>query len=52
MPPSAIKTIKDLIFWEFAKLISGAALSDSKNYGFVIYNFKQLQSGQKDGQIY
>lgn len=47
MPPSAIKTIKDLIFWEYAKLISGSALSDRKNYGFVMYNFKQLQSGQK-----
>jgi hypothetical protein len=47
MPPSAVKTIKDLIFWEYAKLISGSALDDRKNYGFVMHNFKQLQSGKK-----
>lgn len=47
MPPSVVKTIKDLIFWEYAKLISGSALSDRKNYSFVMYTFKQLQSGEK-----
>jgi len=47
MPPPAIKTIKDLIFWEYAKLIAGSALSNRKNYGFVMHNFKQLQTGQK-----
>ncbi len=47
MPPLAVKTIKDLIFWEYAKLIAGSALSDRKNYGFVMQNFKQLQNGQK-----
>ncbi len=47
MPPAAVKTIKDLIHWEYAKLISGSALSDRKNYGFIMYNFKQLQTGQK-----
>ena len=47
MPPSAIKTIKDLIFWEYAKLISGSALDDRKNYGFIMRTFKQLQSGEK-----
>ena len=47
MPPSAIKTIKDLIFWEYAKLISGSAINDRKNYGFVMRAFKQLQSGEK-----
>lgn len=47
MPPSAVKTIRDLIFWEYAKLISGSALKDRKNYGFVMHNFKLLQSGKK-----
>ena len=47
MPPSAIKTICDLIFWEYAKLISGSALSDRKNYGFVMHSFKQLRDGTK-----
>ena len=48
MPPKAVKTIRDLIFWEYAKLISGAALSDKKNFGFIMYNFKELQSGKKE----
>ncbi|MBI5024482.1 MAG: HNH endonuclease [Candidatus Omnitrophica bacterium] len=47
MPPKAVKTIRDLIFWEYAKLISGSALQDRKNYGFVMHNFKKLQSGEK-----
>lgn len=47
MPPKAVKTIKDLIFWEYAKLISGSAVGDRKNYAFVMFNFKQLQGGEK-----
>lgn len=45
MPPAAVKTVKDLIFWEYAKLISGSAIYDRKNYGFVMDRFKKLQSG-------
>lgn len=47
MPPKAVKNIRDLIFWEYAKLISESALKDRNNYGFIMHNFKQLQSGQK-----
>ena len=47
MPPGAVKTIRDLIFLEYAKLICGSALQDRKNYGFVMHNFKKLQSGEK-----
>src|SRR3972149_8495133 len=43
MPPRAVKTIRDLIFWEYAKLVSGSALGDRKNYGFVMSTFKKLQ---------
>lgn len=46
MPPKAVKTIRDLIFWEYAKLISGSALGDRKNFGFVMSSFKKLQSGE------
>ncbi len=46
MPPKAVKTIRDLIFWEYAKLISGSALGDRKNYGFVMSSFKKLQTGE------
>jgi len=46
MPPAAIKTVRDLIFWEYAKLISGSALNDRKNFGFVMKKFKELQTGK------
>lgn len=45
MPPSAVKTIKDLIYWEYAKLISGSAGFGRKQYPFVMKKFKELQSG-------
>ncbi|MCM8776332.1 MAG: HNH endonuclease [Candidatus Omnitrophica bacterium] len=47
MPPSAVKSIRDLIYWEYAKLIAGSALSDRRNYRFVMHSFKQLQCGEK-----
>ena len=46
MPPKAVKTIRDLIYWEYAKLVSGSALGDRKNYGFVMSAFKKLQGGE------
>ena len=46
MPPSAVKTVKDLIFWEYAKLISGSALSNRKQFPFVMKKFKELQTGK------
>lgn len=47
MPPKAIKNIRDLLFWEYAKLISGSAMKDRKKYGFIMHNFKMLQNGKK-----
>lgn len=44
MPPSAVKTIRDLIFWEYAKLISGSAGFGRKQYPFIMRKFKELQS--------
>jgi len=45
MPPSAIKTVKDLIFWQYAKVISDSAGFGKRNWGFVMSKFKQLQKG-------
>lgn len=45
MPPPAVKTIRDLIYWEYAKLIAGSAVKDRKNWGFVMHIFKKLQRG-------
>ncbi|MEW6515381.1 MAG: HNH endonuclease [candidate division FCPU426 bacterium] len=44
MPPTAIKTIRDLIFWEYAKLISQSAGKGRDNFAFVMFKFKELQS--------
>lgn len=46
MPPPAIKTVKDLIYWQYAKIISESAGMGKKNYRFVMRKFKQLQKGQ------
>ena len=46
MPPSAVKTVKDLLYWQYAKIISTSAGAGNKNYGFIMDRFKKLQSGE------
>lgn len=47
MPPSAVKTIKDTIYWQYAKLISkSAGLNVSESRGFQMKKFKELQEGE------
>jgi len=46
MPPKNVQTIRDLIYWEYAKLIAGSAVGDRKNYRFVMYTYKRLQTKQ------
>ncbi len=46
MPPSAVKTIRDLIFWQYAKIISTSSGIGKKNYGFIMTKFKELQTGE------
>jgi CRISPR/Cas system Type II protein with McrA/HNH and RuvC-like nuclease domain len=46
MPPRNVRTIRDLIYWEYAKLIAGSAVGDRKNFGFVMYTFNQLKNKQ------
>ena len=46
MPPSAVKSIGDLIFWQYAKIISESAGVGERNYRFVMNRFKKLQSGK------
>ncbi len=47
MPPSAIKTIRDLIYWQYAKLIAKSA-GFEENYGFIMSRFQKLKNEQKD----
>lgn len=44
MPPSAVKTIRDLVYWQYAKLIARSA-GQEKKFGFIMDRFKKLQSG-------
>ena len=46
MPPGAVKNIRDLIYWQYAKIISESAGAGKKQYGFVMNRFKKLQSGE------
>ncbi len=43
MPPKNIKTLRDLIYWEYSKLIAGSAVNNRKNYGFVMHTFESLK---------
>lgn len=46
MPPSAVKTVRDLIFWQYAKLISDSAGYGKTQYPFIMSKFKELQAGK------
>ena len=41
-----MKTIGDLIFWQYAKIISQSAGYGKKEFGFVMNRFKKLSSGE------
>lgn len=44
-PSRLVKTVKELIYWEYACLIADAAGFED-NYGFVISRYKKLKSGE------
>ncbi len=46
MPPSAVRTVGDLIYWQYAKIISESAGAGRRRYPFVMDRFKKLQSGE------
>ncbi len=46
MPPAAVKTLRDLIFWQYSKIISESAGLGKTHYAFVMNRFKKLQSGE------
>jgi 5-methylcytosine-specific restriction endonuclease McrA len=46
MPPAQVKTLRDLIFWQYAKLISESAGFGKKNYKFIGDRFNKLKSGE------
>src|SRR5437588_10054583 len=46
MPPKNVRTVRQLIYWEYAKLMAGSAVGDRKNYRYVMYCFKKLDAGK------
>lgn len=44
-PPTFVKCIRDLIYWEYSKLVAEAAGFES-NYGFIVSRFKKLKTGE------
>lgn len=45
LPPRGVRTIRDLVYWEYAKLI-GKSAGFEKNYGFIMSRYTKLKSGQ------
>ncbi len=45
MPPAVVKTVRDLIFWQYAKIIADSAGIGKRDYGFIMNKFKQLRAG-------
>ncbi len=47
-PPPAIRSVRDLIYWQYAKIIADSAGMGKRNYRFVMNRFKKLQGEEKD----
>ena len=46
MPPAAVKTMRDLLYWQYAKIIAGSAGMGKRQWPFIMDRFGKLQSGE------
>lgn len=46
MPPSAVRTLQDLLYWQYAKIIAGSSGAGKQQYAFVMDRFTKLRSGE------
>jgi hypothetical protein len=46
LPPAVVKTVRDLLFWQYAKIIAESAGIGKKDWGFVTSKFKLLRQGE------
>ena len=46
MPPATVKSVKDLIYWQYAKIIAQSAGLGKKDHGFVMNKFMQFKQGE------
>lgn len=44
MPPKSVKTLGDLIYWQYAKIISDSAGFGKGNFRFIMDRYKKLKS--------
>ena len=45
MPPPAVRTVRDLLYWQYSKIISESAGAGKTKYGFIMDRYKKLRSG-------
>jgi len=45
VPPAVVKSLKDLIYWQYAKIILSQQVSARRTMVFVMNKFKQLNKG-------
>jgi len=43
LPPPAVRTIRELIYWEFAKIVAEIALGNRKNFRYVMSTFQRFK---------
>jgi len=43
MPPPAVRTIEDLLFWQYAKIIAESAGVGKANYRFIMDRLQRLR---------
>jgi len=46
MPPSYVKTVEDVIFYYYAKLVIARSAGFEGNYRFITHTFKKLKNEQ------
>lgn len=44
MPPKVIRTVRDIIYYQYAKIISNSAGFGKENYGMIISYWKKLKN--------
>jgi hypothetical protein len=46
MPPPYVKTVEDVIYYYYAKLVVAPSANLKGNFGFIIHTFKKLKNGE------
>jgi hypothetical protein len=46
MPPAAVRNLRDLLYWQYAKIIAASAGMGKRQWAFIMDRFKKLRSGE------